>query len=113
MIRIPKHRKPTHPGEMLLEEFLLPMGITQRQLAESIHVSYQRINEVINRRRGITPSTALRLAKFFSMSVDFWLNLQLRWDIYIAQQEEKKELETIRPLAYKTMKVNHTVPVAS
>lgn len=113
MIRIPKHRKPTHPGEMLLEEFLLPMGITQRQLAESIHVSYQRINEVINRRRGITPSTALRLAKFFSMSVDFWLNLQLRWDIYLAQQEEEKELETIHPLTNKKRKVNHPVPVVS
>ena len=113
MIRIPKHRKPTHPGEMLLEEFLLPMCITQRQLAESIHVSYQRINEVINMRRGITPSTALRLAKFFSMSVDFWLNLQLRWDIYLAQQEEEKELETIHPLTYKKRKVNNPVPVAS
>lgn len=113
MIRVPKHRKPTHPGEMLLEEFLLPMGITQRQLSESIHVSYQRINEVINRRRGITPSTALRLAKFFSMSVDFWLNLQLRWDIYLAQQEEEKELETIHPLANKKRKANHPVPAAS
>ena len=65
MVRIPTHREPTHPGEMLLEEFLAPMGITQRELADSIHVPYQRINEIINKRRGITPSTALRLAKFF------------------------------------------------
>ena len=68
MIRIPTHRAPTHPGEMLLEEFLKPMGLTQRDLAEGIHVPYQRINEVINGRRGITPSTALRLSKFINIS---------------------------------------------
>jgi addiction module HigA family antidote len=61
MIRIPTNRKPTHPGEMLLEEFLEPMGITQKELATSIHVPYQRVNEIINKKRGITPSTALRL----------------------------------------------------
>jgi len=75
-------RIPTHPGEMLLEEFLNPMGITQRELAEKIHVPYQRVNEIINKRRGITPSTALRLAKLFGVSEDFWMNLQLRWDLY-------------------------------
>ena len=63
MIRVPTHRPPTHPGEMLAEEFLNPMGVSQRQLADAIHVPYQRINEIVNRRRGITPSTALRLAK--------------------------------------------------
>src|SRR4030065_965045 len=78
MVRIPTHREPTHPGEMLLEEFLIPMGITQRELAKEIHVPYQRINEIINKRRGVTPSTALRLAKFFRVSEDFWMNLQLR-----------------------------------
>jgi len=107
MVRIPKHREPTHPGEMLIEEFLIPMGITQRQLADAIHVPYQRINEVINRRRGVTPSTALRLAKFFGISADFWMNLQLRWDIYFAKQEEEKELETIRPLDYKAGNIHH------
>ncbi len=65
MIRIPTNRPPTHPGEMLMEEFLAPMGMTQRELANAIHVPYQRINEIINARRGMTPSTALRLAKFF------------------------------------------------
>lgn len=98
MVRIPTHREPTHPGEMLLEEFLIPMGITQRELAKEIHVSYQRINEIINKRRGITPSTALRLAKFFGVSEDFWMNLQLRWDIYKARINEAKELKTIRAL---------------
>ncbi len=97
MIRVPTNRTPTHPGEMLLEEFLHPMGISQRDLADNIHVPYQRINEIINGRRGITPSTALRLAKFFDMSADYWMNLQLRWDLYFTQQDENKVLETIHP----------------
>ena len=99
MIRIPTHRAPTHPGEMLLEEFLIPMGLTQRDLANSIHVPYQRINEIINGRRGVTPSSALRLSKFFGVSPDFWMNLQLRWDLYFAQQSEADQLKTITPLS--------------
>ena len=97
MVRVPTNRTPTHPGEMLLEEFLDPMGISQRDLADNIHVPYQRINEIVNGRRGITPSTALRLAKFFDMSADFWMNLQLRWDLYLAQHGEIKVLNTIHP----------------
>jgi len=96
MIRIPTHREPTHPGEMLLEEFLTPMGITQKELANSIHVPYQRVNEIVKGKRGITPSTALRLAKFFGMSEDFWMNLQLRWDLYQARLTEKNELKNIK-----------------
>jgi len=99
MIRIPTHRTPTHPGEMLLDEFLNPMGLTQRELADAIHVPYQRVNDIVNGRRGVTPSTALRLAKYFNMSADFWMNVQLRWDMYFAQQDEIKVLETIRPLS--------------
>lgn len=102
MIRIPTHRAPTHPGEMLLEEFLKPMGLTQRQLADEIHVPYQRINEIINGRRGITPSTALRLSKFFAVSPDFWMNLQLRWDLYFAKKAETHELRNIKPLSTPT-----------
>ena len=97
MIRVPTNRVPTHPGEMLLAEFLTPMGLTQRELANAIHVPYQRINELVNGRRGVTPSTALRLAKFFGTSADFWMNLQLRWDLYFAQQEETRILKSIRP----------------
>lgn len=96
MVRIPTHRQPIHPGEMLIEEFLYPMHITQRDLADAIHVPYQRINELVNQKRGITPSTALRLARFFGVSADFWLNLQIRWDLYKAQQLEKAELEDIQ-----------------
>ncbi len=99
MMRIPTHRAPTHPGEMLLEEFLVPMGLTQRELAKAIHVPYQRINELVNGRRGMTPSTALRLAKFFGVSADFWMTLQLRWDLYYATRKESKQLELIQPRA--------------
>ena len=88
-MRIPTHREPTHAGEMLKHEFLVPMHITQKQLADAIHVPYQRVNELINKKRGMTPSTALRLAKFFGTSVDFWLNIQIRWDVFKAQQSEK------------------------
>jgi addiction module HigA family antidote len=97
MIRVPTHRVPTHPGEMLLEEFLAPMNLTQRELADAIHVPYQRVNEIVHQRRGMTPSTALRLAKFFGMSADFWMNLQLRWDLYFAQQAEQDTLNAIQP----------------
>ncbi len=97
MVRVPTNRTPTHPGEMLLEEFLNPMGLTQRELADKIHVPYQRVNDIVNGRKGITPSTALRLAKFFDMSADFWMNVQLRWDLYFAQQDEMKDLEKIHP----------------
>ena len=97
MIRVPTNRTPTHPGEMLLEEFLIPMNITQRELAKAIHVPYQRINDLVNGRRGATPSSALRLAKFFGNSPDFWMNLQLRWDLYFAQQSETEVIETIQP----------------
>jgi addiction module HigA family antidote len=96
MIRVPTHREPTHPGEMLYEEFLKPMELSQRELADGILVPYQRVNELINRRRGITPATALRLAKYFGNTPGFWMNLQLRWDLYHAQQSEAETLRTIR-----------------
>jgi addiction module HigA family antidote len=96
MIRIPTHREPTHPGEMLLEEFLKPMGLSQRELAEGIRVPYQRVNELINGKRGITPGTALRLAKFFGNTPAFWMNLQLRWDLYHALKDEAEALRRIR-----------------
>lgn len=69
--------------------------VTQR--AAAIHAPYQRINEIVNGRRGMTPRIALRLAKFFGVSADFWMNLQLRWDLYHAQRSEGKQLERIQP----------------
>lgn len=98
MVRVPTHREPAHPGEMLLEEFLTPMGFSQQDLARRIRVPYQRVNELINRRRGITPGTALRLAKFFGNSPGFWMNLQLRWDLYRAHAAEAETLRRIRPI---------------
>ena len=95
-MRIPTHREPTHPGEILKEEFLVPMEISQRDLADAIHVPYQRVNELVNQKRGVTPSTALRLSKFFDVSADYWLNLQVRWDLYKAQETEKAELKAIK-----------------
>ena len=80
---------------MLLLEFLEPLDLTQRDLADGIHVPYQRVNELVNGRRGVTPSTALRLGKYFGMTPDFWMNLQQRWDLDLASTEEASELEQI------------------
>ena len=88
MIRVPTHRQPTHPGETLVEEFLKPMGLTQRDLAQGIYMPYQRVNALVNQRRGLTPSMALRLAKYFGTSPGFWMDLQRRWDLYHTQQAE-------------------------
>jgi addiction module HigA family antidote len=84
---------------MLREEFLEPMGLTQRQLADAIGVSYQRVNELINGKRGITTSTALRLAKYFNTSPDFWLNMQRATDIYQVLNQEAQQIEAIQPIA--------------
>lgn len=97
-MRIPTNRQPTHPGEMLREEFLVPLNLTQKELADSIKVPYQRINEIVSGKRGVTPSTALRLSKYFGMSADFWLNLQIKFDLYLTQKKERQVLERIRQM---------------
>lgn len=96
MVRIPTHGAPSHPGAMLLDEFLNPMGLSQRELADGIRVPYQRVNELVNARRGVTPATALRLAKYFGTTPDLWMNLQLRWDLYHAQVAEARDLDRIQ-----------------
>lgn len=95
-MRIPTNRQPTHPGEMLREEFLIPMNLTQKDLADAIQLPYQRINEIVAGKRDVTPSTALRLAKFFGMSADFWLNLQVKFDLFSALKKEQNMLKKIR-----------------
>jgi len=96
--RLPQHRPPTHPGEMLLEEFLKPMGVSQSEFAVRLGVSYPRLNEIINGKRGVTPDTALRLAKVLGMSADFWLGLQLDWDLWHVMKGKKaKEIEHLQP----------------
>ncbi len=96
---LPTHRPPTHPGEMLLEEFLKPLGITQSAFAVRLGVSFPRLNEVINGKRAVTPDTALRLARVTGMSADFWLGLQQDWDLWHAlRSEEAKEIAQLEPL---------------
>lgn len=98
--RLPTHQPPTHPGEMLLEEFLKPLGITQSAFAVRLGVSFPRLNEVINARRGVTPDTALRLAQVTGMSADFWLGLQQDWDLWHAlRSDQVKEIAGLQPLA--------------
>ena len=80
---IPKNRVPTHPGEILLEEFLDPMGISQYRVAKDISVPARRINEIVHGRRGISADTALRLSKYFGTTERFWMNLQMRYDLEV------------------------------
>ncbi len=84
---------PIHPGEILLKEFLDPMGITQYRLAKAINVPARRINEIVQGKRAITPDTALRLSLFFKMSEGFWLNLQTRYDLETAKDQLRGRLE--------------------
>jgi addiction module HigA family antidote len=96
---IPTHLPPTHPGEMLLEEFLKPYGMSQAELAARIGVSYPRINELVHGKRSMTPDTALRLERLFGMEAQFWLNLQLAWDLFHAMHSPKAaEIAKIQPL---------------
>lgn len=102
MFRIPSQRPPTHPGEMLVEEFLIPLGLTQVELAKRIGVPFQRINQIANRRRAITPDTALRFARLFDTTPGFWLNLQQRWDLYHAMHSrDARMISRIKPLPRK------------
>ena len=80
-----KKMKPIHPGEILLEEFLLPMGITQYQLAKDIHVPATRIAQIVRCNRGITADTALRLSRYFGVSREFWMGLQKRYELDVAE----------------------------
>ena len=84
---------PVHPGEVLLEEFLKPLGLSQNRLALDIRVPARRINEIVHGRRRITPDTALRLAKYFDMSAQFWLGLQMDYDLDVAEDELAKQID--------------------
>ena len=92
-------RTPIHPGEILSEEFLIPMGVSQSRLARDINVPPRRINEICLGKRAVTPDTALRLARFFGMSAEFWMSLQQRYDLERAKDELETRLEReVRPL---------------
>ena len=90
-----KHKKlpPIHPGEILREEFLEPMGISQYRLAKDISVPPRRINEIVHGKRSITADTALRLGRFFNMSPQFWLNLQTRYDLEVTEDQLENRLD--------------------
>ncbi len=88
---------PIHPGEVLLEEFLEPLGVTQHRLAVSIGVPPRRINEIVHGKRRITADTALRLARYFGTTDRFWLNLQTRYDLEVEKDHLGDTLEAIRP----------------
>ncbi len=90
---------PITPGEVLKEEFLIPLGVSQNALARAISVSPRRVNEIVLGKRRITADTALRLSRFFSMSEGFWMNLQDRYDREIARRELGKILSAIKPMA--------------
>jgi len=93
-----KKLKPTHPGVILLEEFLKPMGISQYRLAKDINVPAKRINTIVKGHTSITVDTALRLSMFFNMSDDFWINMQSHYDILCAKIELSKTIEKeVRP----------------
>ena len=89
---------PVHPGEILLEEFLGPLGVSQYQLAKAVSVPARRINEIVHGQRRISADTALRLARFFGTSERFWMNLQSRYDLEIEKDRLGPVLDNIRPL---------------
>ena len=99
--RLPRKRPPTHPGEMLFEEFVKPLNLTQTELAHRLGVSYPRLNEIIKGKRSVTPDTALRLARVMGMSADFWLGLQQDWDLWQAMNGSgAKEILLLKPLSF-------------
>jgi addiction module HigA family antidote len=87
---LPKNRPPTHPGEILLEEFLKPRDMTQSQLSEKLQIPLQRVNSVINGKRSVTPETAILLARFFATTAEFWMNLQTQYDLWFAERAMSK-----------------------
>ena len=97
--RLPSARPPTHPGEMLLEEFLKPLELTQTAFAVRLGVSFPRLNELIRGKRALTADTALRLERVLGMPADFWLGLQQDWDLWHARQRvDGSEIERLEPL---------------
>jgi addiction module HigA family antidote len=97
--RLPTAIPPVHPGEMLLEEFLKPLGISQSAFAIRLGVSFPRLNEIIRQKRSVTPDTALRFAQVTGMSADFWLGLQLDWDLWhVLRSMDAERIAKLSPL---------------
>lgn len=90
-------RKPTHPGEILREEFMAPLRLTQTELAKSLKTTFRTINEIVNEKRGVSPDMSLKLAKYFDTSPDVWQNLQADYDLYHAGLKSKAIIDEIKP----------------
>lgn len=101
MARHQLKRPPTHPGEILKEDFLSPLGITQTELAKALKTSFRTINEILNEKRSISPDMALRLSRYFGTSPDVWIGLQADYDLYWAMMKSKKTIDGIKPLQGK------------
>jgi addiction module HigA family antidote len=101
MARYEIKRNPTHPGEILKEDFLMPLGITQVDLAKALKTSFRTVNELLNEKRSVSPDMALRLARYFGTSPDVWIGLQADYDLYWAKMKSKKTIDEIKPLQGK------------
>jgi addiction module HigA family antidote len=100
MGRLPKHRRPVSPGDVLLEDFLVPLGMTQKEAAQRLRISYPRMNEIVKGHRSVTPDTALRLGRLTGTEPELWLNLQQAVDLWDALHSEAvKEIEKIQPVS--------------
>ena len=96
---MPKKLKPVHPGEILREEFMVPLGLSMNRMAMDLRVPVTRIADIVKRKRGITADTALRFARYFKNSAAFWMNLQTRYDLEVAQDEIAAKVDRdVRPL---------------
>jgi antitoxin HigA-1 len=105
--RLPQKRPPTHPGEMLFEEFVKPLKITQTELARRLGVSYPRLNEIIKGKRSVTPDTALRLSRVLGMSADFWLGLQQDWDLWQTMNSPAaRKISLLKPILLEEANVS-------
>lgn len=99
MRRLPEHRRPVHPGEVFLEDFLEPLGMTQKEAAKRMRISYPRMNEIVRGKRAVTPDTALRLGRLTDTEPEFWLNLQQAVDLWDALNSgDVEEIEAIEPV---------------
>jgi len=96
---LPKNRRPVHPGEVIRQEYLEPLKLTQQQLADALGISRVRINEIILGKRSVTPDTAFRLSKYFNTTPDFWINLQMYVDMWDTLRRHKKEYDNIQSVA--------------
>jgi addiction module HigA family antidote len=99
-------REPTHPGEILKEDFMVPLGLSQTLLAKELNTSFRTINEIINKKRNISPEMAIKLSRYFRTSPEVWLNLQNQYDLYRIRENKKEALECIKPYAKLHKAVN-------